>query len=278
MSGTTTPNYNFALPTISGDQNTWGNKLNSNWSSLDTLIHNLVVQAGGSGSTSLPLTGGTLTGPLTVNSSLNVAGTTTLGSTLTVNAPAAIHGNLTVSGAFETTTAGFGYPSITDFAIYTSGTQRILQYANNATVVYDTSQFTYYWNNTGTKMFLDGSGGLQIAGSANKPGGGPWNATSDDRMKRNVAPYTAGLEQVCQLKPIAYQYNGQGDTEADGKTYYGISAQQAQAVMPELVVQMTGPRRLPGQLGTQLGPLLLAACTAIRELRDRVVALEAGRA
>ena len=34
----TTTNYTWNLPTVGGDQDTWGNLLNSNWSSLDTLL------------------------------------------------------------------------------------------------------------------------------------------------------------------------------------------------------------------------------------------------
>lgn len=34
----TTTNYTWNLPTVGGDQDTWGNLLNSNWTSLDTLL------------------------------------------------------------------------------------------------------------------------------------------------------------------------------------------------------------------------------------------------
>lgn len=35
---TTTTNYSFNLPTVSGDAGTWGAKLNTNWTSLDNIL------------------------------------------------------------------------------------------------------------------------------------------------------------------------------------------------------------------------------------------------
>jgi len=35
---TVTTNYSWNLPTVGGDQDTWGTKLNSNWTALDTLL------------------------------------------------------------------------------------------------------------------------------------------------------------------------------------------------------------------------------------------------
>ncbi len=35
---TTTPNYNFNLPDINGDEGAWGTKLNANWTSVDSIL------------------------------------------------------------------------------------------------------------------------------------------------------------------------------------------------------------------------------------------------
>jgi hypothetical protein len=294
VSDATTPHFHFTLPTIGGDQNTWGNALNGNWTSVDNLLNNIVGGETGIASGYLPLSGGTMTGPLQINSGLTVAGTTTLGSALIVNAPTTINGTLsasstTINGGLSASSINAGsistsgdittghnfaagndiflnYPTITDFVIGAStATLRQIQWATNVSEVFDKSQSVFYWNMAGTKMSLDGSGDLTITGAGIKPGGGSWQASSDERVKRNVAPYTSGLDAVCKLLPIAFEYTGEGGTADDGKTYYGLSAQQAQGVMPELVVPMGG-----GYLGTQLGPLLLAVCNAIRELRDMI--------
>ena len=60
MSGSTTPNYSFNLPAIGGNQDSWGNLLNANWTAADSAIHGLA-------SGYLPLgRGGALSGNLTV--------------------------------------------------------------------------------------------------------------------------------------------------------------------------------------------------------------------
>ena len=38
MADSLTPNFNFTLPEIGGSDDTWGNKLNANWTALDALI------------------------------------------------------------------------------------------------------------------------------------------------------------------------------------------------------------------------------------------------
>jgi hypothetical protein len=63
-----TPNYNFNLPTVGGDDNVWGGLLNDNWSSIDTILWNVsgvasaaLTQTAGD-ARYLRLTGGAVTG------------------------------------------------------------------------------------------------------------------------------------------------------------------------------------------------------------------------
>jgi len=41
MADVITPNYNFTIPEIGSSNNTWGIKLNANWSSIDTVLGEL---------------------------------------------------------------------------------------------------------------------------------------------------------------------------------------------------------------------------------------------
>jgi hypothetical protein len=79
-----TPNYNFNLPTVGGDDNVWGGLLNDNWSSIDTILWNVsgvasaaLTQTAGD-ARYLRLTGGTITGSLVapVLVAPNISGTT----------------------------------------------------------------------------------------------------------------------------------------------------------------------------------------------------------
>jgi hypothetical protein len=283
MSGrTATPNYSFTLPTIGGDQNTWGNELNGNWSSLDTILHNLTVAAGSSGS--LPLTGGIITGPLQVNSTFDVGGTSTLAAT-NINGALNCTGTATLAACDVQGTLYLAGSGVGDFLIQRTAPQRIWQWAGGVTDVYQEAQGTRYWNHSAfhgasgnVLMSLESDAALTLWGNGLKPGGGPWAAASDERTKRHIEPYRSGLDEVCHLSPISFEYNGEGDTVDDGKRYYGLSAQATQPIMPELVFTMdTGrnPKHLAGQLGTNLGPLTLALVNACKELATRVAALEA---
>ena len=75
---------------------------------------------------------------------------------------------------------------------------------------------------------------LHVNGDAAKPGGGGWIAASDARLKENVIPYTDGLSQLLQIKPVRYHYNKQSgnDTEVE---YVGVIAQELQKVAPYMV-------------------------------------------
>lgn len=79
---------------------------------------------------------------------------------------------------------------------------------------------------------------LTVVGSASKVGGGSWGTFSDRRIKKNIQPYTDGLEQVLQITPKSFEYNGKGGYEADGKTYYGVIAQEMKTIAPYMVTEM----------------------------------------
>ncbi|MEL6190810.1 MAG: tail fiber domain-containing protein [Bacteroidota bacterium] len=76
---------------------------------------------------------------------------------------------------------------------------------------------------------------LSVNGNAGKVGGGAWETFSDMRIKKNVAAYTDGLTQLMKIQPRTFQYNGKGGYKDDGKTYYGIIAQEIQKVAPYMV-------------------------------------------
>jgi len=75
---------------------------------------------------------------------------------------------------------------------------------------------------------------LEVNGTAAKPGGGSWTATSDRRLKQNVTPYTDGLTQLRQIEPVTYQYNEQSGYATE-PTYVGVVAQDLREVAPYMV-------------------------------------------
>lgn len=60
MADANTPNHSFTLPEVGASRDTWGNKINANWTNLDTILDT------GNGGLFVAKTGGTMTGQLSL--------------------------------------------------------------------------------------------------------------------------------------------------------------------------------------------------------------------
>lgn len=245
----------------------------------------------------LPLAGGTMTGSLTMGmpmpadmweASLLVQeglGTYADGGGFMFNCyvTAPTQWSYMVSGKYAGITNFSGGPGVFEWFLGRPGTAGApLTYVSPAdgTTITTTPQ---------TLMTLNIIGQLTIsAADAFKTVGGEWaTVTSDARVKQDVADYATGLEHICALRPVTFRYNGLGGSQNDGKTHIGLIAQEAQPVMPEIVIDAAAAtqnpdgtptpltaRLLPGQLGMDASALKFALVNAVRELAARVAALE----
>jgi len=75
---------------------------------------------------------------------------------------------------------------------------------------------------------------FEVNGSAGKPGGGSWGASSDARLKTDVEPYTDGLQSVLAIDPVTYRYHALSGYDTH-PTHVGVIAQQLQEVSPYMV-------------------------------------------
>ena len=57
-------------------------------------------------------------------------------------------------------------------------------------------------------------------------GSSAWTVVSDARIKEVVCDFPLGVEQVMQLRPRLFRYNGLAGTKADGVLYVGLIAQE----------------------------------------------------
>jgi hypothetical protein len=73
---------------------------------------------------------------------------------------------------------------------------------------------------------------LEVNGTAAKTGGGSWSNASDRRLKKDIRPFSDGLQVLTKINPVWYQYNGLGGQPNDGKSYVGVIAQDIQPVAP----------------------------------------------
>ncbi len=78
---------------------------------------------------------------------------------------------------------------------------------------------------------------LSVNGTADKPGGGTWAVFSDERLKKNIKPFSDGLDKLLQINPVTFQYNGKAGI-ASTETYVGVVAQQVQKVLPYTVKEV----------------------------------------
>jgi hypothetical protein len=100
-------------------------------------------------------------------------------------------------------------------------------------------EFSFYDNTLpGNRLVLQPSG-------ANLVTNGTWAAISDERVKREIAEYPRGLDQILELNPVVWTYAG-SPFNTDGEAGFGLLASEVEAHLPELVGEyLYDPARLP---------------------------------
>lgn len=131
---------------------------------------------------------------------------------------------------------------------------------------------------TGTSQeFLNfgAAGELQIFnGTAEKPGGGTWTATSDRRIKQDIEPIHDAVDTLMKLRPVNFRYTPDYRAMEGGladKSYAGFIAQEYAEVFPSDVVSTT--KHVPGAdkndptiLALDPNPALITTVAAVQEL------------
>jgi len=107
---------------------------------------------------------------------------------------------------------------------------------------------------------------LEVNGSAGKPGGGDWSNPSDIRLKDIHGDYLKGLEAVCRLNPVVFNYkkNNPRDLPSD-EEYIGFVAQDIQEIFPEAV-----SRGDDGYLDFNMHAVNIALVNAIKEQQEQI--------
>jgi hypothetical protein len=155
-------------------------------------------------------------------------------------------------------------------------------------------------DNTSKQANYDSNGNFVIAANGWKPGGGAWADTSDERIKTVIGDYESGLDAVLSLNPVRYTFKGNDtaedpeadkatvppfagslhfDAATDGIEYIGLTAQNAEVQMPEMVKLRDGwidGEQVNDMRSLDTTPLIFALVNAVKELTARIQALEAG--
>jgi hypothetical protein len=128
-------------------------------------------------------------------------------------------------------------------------------------------------NQSGTYYLINfGAAGTQTGTIASNGTTTSYNTTSDYRLKENVQPMTGALAKVQALNPVTYTW------KRTGTSGQGFIAHELQAVISDAVtgakddVDDQGNPRYQGMDASHIVATLVAA---VKELTDRVAALEA---
>lgn len=151
--------------------------------------------------------------------------------------------------------------------------------------------------NTANLLFLLNNGRLGLGmsptkqlelslDSAQKPTTNTWTITSDRRVKKDIRPYTKGLEAILSIQPVEYHFNGKGvmpDEAADAPFHVSVIAQDLLETLPELVSHSDGEidgraTDVLGYVGHDVTFMLIGAVKELKAqndlLRARLDALE----
>jgi len=243
----------------------------------------------------LPLTGGTVTGNVTVGSTATSDNALTVASAnntaaqinLLGDSSATVGMNVKYEGngnffAVSSTNAGSltermridsnGVTMVARTAAYTDGTIgtpifQVSAVAGTRAGIAVTSAST---SSTGMIGFVNPNG---TVGSITTSGSGTsYVTTSDYRLKENVAPMTGALDVVQALKPVTYNW------KVDGSASQGFIAHELQEVVPECV---TGEKDAvdaegnPQYQGIDTSFLVATLTAAIQELKAELDTVKA---
>jgi len=106
------------------------------------------------------------------------------------------------------------------------------------------------------------------AGTLTTDASGNVTAISDERLKYIQRPFTRGLRQISELRPIIYKWRPESGLETQHE-YAGFSAQQVKRFIPEAVGQDPA-----GHLTFQDRPIEAALVNAVQELAAQVKTLQ----
>jgi Chaperone of endosialidase len=254
------PNFfNFNWVSATGNLEMWVDNTNMGAIASKTYAD---TTASNAASSKFPITGGTITGSLTVNGEL-------------IALQNFLRFGSSGSAGFIQWNGGANYALGGAGTIWHSGNFNPASTAGSLTV---TGNLYIGVTSGGNVWQTDGT--FAITGQGYKPSGGSWSSVSDARIKTVHGDYTQGLAAIKQLQPVRYEYKGNMPAHKDvlGREFVGLVAQQIETSMPEMVTQIA--ERIDDHEVKDLrvldnSALVYALVNAVKELSARVEALEA---
>jgi hypothetical protein len=144
----------------------------------------------------------------------------------------------------------------------------------NVTDVGGNAQNTVFIVNNGFAMKLLGNGAFVVPGSASKPGGGTWAATSDQRLKSNIV--VANLARCADIvnKIDLKRFEWAPLVPGYDRTQLGFIAQEVETVFPKAVTRSQG-YGLDDCASLDSWQMIMALFGAVKKLQNEVAELSA---
>lgn len=179
-------------------------------------------------------------------------------------------GNMTIGGRLPATRLHI--EGGTDASMNNSSGYMVIGAINSTNVVFDNNEIMARNNGVSSTLFLqNGGGAFEIGGTAAKPGGGSWLATSDARLKNDVRPYTDGLLELLRINPVYYRYNKESGYDTQ-KEHIGVLAQDLQKIAPYMV--NTFNRNNQEYLSVDNTAMMYMLINAVKEQQEQIEILK----
>jgi len=242
----------------------------------NTLTANIANVTGALTAGSLSTTGSISAASASIGGALNVTGVSTVAALFatTLSASSSINTlNYQIQGTSFAQAGSDGNGSFTTIKD-NGGASAVTMYGINGT--FYRCDNAHWFTNRGASFNVAclATSGANAGKTFNASG--VWDVFSDASLKieDSVAPYTAGLAAALKLSPCSFRYAPNAPFGVEGKTYYGLVAQEVEPVLPEMVGRMAIAADGEEFATVAPGHLVFVLLNAVKELEARLAQVE----
>ena len=128
----------------------------------------------------------------------------------------------------------FGPAALEFVSDYGTGNQWRPGYIKTNDIGSFTGSLEFYTNGTGAGNLYGNVKGLEVRNGVTYTATGSVSSWSDIRLKKDIQPFTKGLDIINQINPVSFYYNEQSPFQTE-KMQIGILAQELEKIAPYMV-------------------------------------------
>ena len=167
---------------------------------------------------------------------------------------------------------GFGPAAIEFVSDYGMANQWRPGYIRSNDLGVYTGSLEFYTNGTGVGNLYGNVKGLEVRNGVTYTATGTVTTWSDARLKKDIHPFTSGLEIINQINPVSFYYNQLSPFQTD-KMQIGILAQELEKIAPYMV-DKNGVKDFNDLRSVNNQAYIFLLINAVKELQKEVEALK----